>query len=76
MSSSKFVVDIQLKIVSFSRKSTRFCGFLCFVKITFTWLIPASIMYEVGNGSKNGSVAARSLGYSVAVLILLQYSLK
>ena len=31
-------------------------------------------MYEVGNASKTGSAAALSMGYLVAVLILLQYS--
>ena len=39
----------------------------------FTWLKPASAMYDVGNASKNGSAAALSLTYIVAVLILLQY---
>ena len=34
--------------------------FICFVKIVFTWLRPASVMYEDGNASKNGSVAALS----------------
>ena len=31
-------------------------------------------MHEVGNASKNGSAGALSLGYLVAVLILLLYS--
>ena len=45
-----------------------------FVKIVFTWLIPASIMYEVGNARKKGSAGALRLGYLIAVLVLLQYS--
>ena len=48
--------------------------FLCFVKIEFTWLKLASTICEVGNASKNGSATALSLGYLVAVLMLLQYS--
>ena len=63
--------------MSISRKSPRFCGFnlfLSFVKIAFTWLNPASAMYEVKNARKNCSAAAVSLGYLEAVLILPQYS--
>ena len=63
-----------LKCVSFNHKSPRFCRsnlFLCFVKIAFTWVKPASAMYEVGNTGKKSSAAAVSLGYLVAVLILL-----
>ena len=44
--------------------------------IAFTWLKPASTMYEVGNAGKKGSAAVLSLGYLLVVLILLQYSLK
>ena len=33
-------------------------------------------MYEVGNAGKKGWAAAVSLGYLVAVLILLRYSLR
>ena len=54
----------------------RFSQFLCFVKIVFTWLIPASTMCEVWNAGMKGSAAAVSLGYLVAVFIWLQYSLK
>ena len=49
---SNKIIDVRLKLVSSRRKSPRFCRFnlfLCFVKITFTWIIPASAMYEVGN---------------------------
>ena len=53
-----------------------FSVFVYFVAITFTWLIPASIMYEVWNACKKGSTAALSMGYSIAGLILLQYSLR
>ena len=62
--------------MSFSRKSPWFCRFnlfLCFVKIVFAWLRPASTIYEVGNADKNGVAADRRLGYLVALLILLQY---
>ena len=33
-------------------------------------------MYEVGNAGKKGTAAALNLGYLVAVLILLRYSLR
>ena len=49
-----------------------FIRFLCFVKIAFTWLKPASVMYEVGNAMKSGLAAALRLGYLLSVLILLQ----
>ena len=45
----------------------------CCIKIAFTWLNPASVMGGVWSASKNGLIAALSLGYLVAVLILLQY---
>ena len=64
--SGRKMIDIQLKFVSLSLMSPRFCRynlFLCFIKIAFTWLKPASAMYEVGNASKKGSAAALSLGY-------------
>ena len=65
--------------MSYSRKSLRFCRFhlfLCFVNITFKGLRPATTIYEVGNASKNGSAATLSLGYIVAVLIFLSYSVR
>ena len=65
--------------MSISCKSTRlsrFNLFVCFVKIAFTWLRPASAMHAVRNARKNGSAAAQSLGDLVAVVILLQNLLR
>ena len=73
------IINIRLKIVSIGGKSPRFCRFslfLCLVKIAFKRLKPDSTMQEVGNASKKYSAAALRLGFSVAALILLQYSLR